>query len=121
MAITVSRRRGDHDDDDGKEEVVEVDNNDKTTTPSASPPPATTNPSPPQRIHLPRPSPVSPVGWGDARRWWRQQLGQRGGAAQVEAGRWQRQRRRRRCDGGVWIDNLIPSLFSVDINNFYLY
>jgi hypothetical protein len=45
----------------------------------------------------------------------RRRLGRRGGAAQVEAGRRQRQRRRRRCDGGVWIDNLIASLFSVDI------
>jgi hypothetical protein len=45
--------------------VVEVDDNDETT--SASPPPATTNPSPPQWIHPPRPSPVSPVGGGDGR------------------------------------------------------
>ena len=54
-------------------------------------------------------------GGGDAWRRRRRRLGRRGGAAQVEAGRWQRQRRRRRCDGGVWIDNFIPSLFSVDI------
>jgi hypothetical protein len=94
---------------------VEVDDNDKTTTTSASPPPATTDPSPPWRIHPPRPFPVSPVGGEDAWRRWRRRLGRRGGAAQVEAGRRQRQRRRRRCDGGVWIDKLIPSLFSVDI------
>jgi hypothetical protein len=58
------RRWGDCDDDDGKEEVVEVDDNNETTRTSASPPPVTTNPSPPWRIHPPRPSPVLPVGGG---------------------------------------------------------
>ena len=93
------RRWGDRDDDDGEEEVVEVDDNDETTRTSASPPPATTDPSPPWRIHPPRPSPVLPVGgWtrGAAatmtRTTWRcctggagrrQRLGQRAGAAQV--------------------------------------
>ena len=57
---------GDRDDDDGKEEVVEVDDKDETMTTSTSPPPATTNSSPPWRIHLPRPSPVLPVGGGHA-------------------------------------------------------
>jgi len=61
-----SRRWGDRGDDDGKEEVVEVDNNDETTTTSAPRPSATTDLSPPRRIQPPRPSPVSPVGWGDA-------------------------------------------------------
>jgi hypothetical protein len=102
MLSCESRRWGDRDDDDGKEEVFEVDDNDETTTTSAPPPPATTDPSPSQRIHPPQPSPVSPVGGGDAWRRRQGQLGQRGGAAQVEAGRRQRQRRRRQCDGGVW-------------------
>jgi len=66
-----SRRWGDRDDDDGEEEVVEVDENDETTTTFAPPPPATTDPSPPRWIHPPHPSPVSPVGWGDA--WRRRQ------------------------------------------------
>ena len=84
MLSCESRQWGDRDDDDGKEEVVEeVDDNDETTTTSASPPPATTDPSPPWRIHPPRPSPVSPVGGGDAWRRRRRQLGRRGGAAQV--------------------------------------
>ena len=64
-----SRQWGDCDDDDGKEEVVEVDDNDEMTTTFAPPPPVNTDPSPPRRIHPPRPSPVLPVGWGDA---WRQ-------------------------------------------------
>ena len=56
MLSRENRRWGDRDDDDGEEEVVEVDDNDETTTMSASPPPATTDPSPPWRIHPPRPS-----------------------------------------------------------------
>ena len=70
-----SRRWGDRNDDDGKEEVVEVDDNDETTTTSAPPPPVITDPSPPWRIHPPRPSPVSPVGWGDAWRRRQRRLG----------------------------------------------
>ena len=61
-----SRQWGDCDNDDGKEEVVEVDDNDEMTMTSAPPPPATTDPSPHRRIHRPRPSLVSPVGWVDA-------------------------------------------------------
>jgi len=103
MLSRESRRWGDRDDDDGEEEVVEVDDNDETTSTSAPPPPATNDPSPHWQIHPPCPSPVSPVGWGAAwRRRQRQRLGRRGGAAQVEAGRRQRQRRQRQCDGGVW-------------------
>ena len=70
MLSCQSRQWGDCNNDDSKEEVVEVDDNNETTTTSAPPPPATTDPSPPWRIHLPRPSPVSPVGGGDAW-WWR--------------------------------------------------
>ena len=70
-----SRRWGDRNDDDGKEKVVEVDDNDKTMTTSAPPPPVITDPSPPWRIHPPRPSPVSPVGWGDAWRRRQRRLG----------------------------------------------
>jgi hypothetical protein len=102
MLSRESRRWGDRDNNDSEEEVVEVDDNDETMTTSASPPPATTNPSPPQWIHPPRPSPVSLVG-GDAWRQQRQRLGRRCSAAQVEAGRRQCQRRWRRCDGGVWL------------------
>ena len=90
MSSRKSRQWGDCDDDDDNDEVVEVDDNNEMTTTSASPPPATTDPSPPRRIHPPRPSPVSPVGWGDVWRRRRRRLGQCGGAAQVEAGRRQR-------------------------------
>ena len=95
MLSNESRRWGNHDNDDGEEEVVEVDDNDEMTMMSTPPPPATTDPSPPRQIHPPRPSLVSPVGWGDACRRWRQRLGQCGGAAQVEAGCRQRRRGRR--------------------------
>jgi len=64
MLSRKNRWWGDRDNVDGEEEVVEVDDNDKMTTTSAPPPPATTDPSPPWRIHPPRPSPVSPVGGG---------------------------------------------------------
>ncbi len=69
MLSCESKQWGDCDSDDGKEEVVEVDDNNKTTMTSAPPPPATTDPSPPWRIHPTRPSPMSPMGWGDAWRW----------------------------------------------------
>jgi len=85
MLSCKSRWWGNHDDDDSKEEVVEVDDNNETMTTFDPSPPATTDPSPPWRIHPPRPSPVSPVGWGDAWRRRQRRLGRRGGAAQVEA------------------------------------
>ena len=103
-------RWGDRDDDDGEEEVVEVDNNDETVAASGGgdrqnggfKEDGNANSSkwmegggdneineylPPSP---PRPSPASPVGGGDARRQ-RQRLGRHGGAAQVDAGRRQRQ------------------------------
>jgi hypothetical protein len=59
MLSRKSRLWGDRDNDDGEEVVVEVDDNDETTTTSAPSPPATTTPSPPWRIHPPRPSPCA--------------------------------------------------------------
>jgi hypothetical protein len=93
----------------------------KTTT-STPPPPATTDPSPPLRIHPPRPSPVSPVGGGDAwRRRRRRRLGRRGGAAHCTGEGWTSATPTPTAPmqwWGVVIDKLIPSLFSVDINIF---
>ena len=100
MLSRESRRWGDRDDNDGEEEVVEVDNNDETTT---------TDP--------PAPSLPSVAGGGG---------GRVAAAATTTRTTW------RCCTGGGWtsatptptapmrwrgvvIDNLIPSLLSVDI------